>query len=90
LKKIYPAFLGPAQDIALVQLSTSKVFALSTTGKVYVLSSDSAKQKLASGRPTTANSSWWGLNWLWGAEQTVDFAEVKPNVPLSWGERYGK
>jgi hypothetical protein len=76
------------QNIMQLQLSASKIFALSASGKVYVSSTTSAKQALAPGKPTPSSSPWWGTGWLWGEDANVDFAEVTPNVALSRGERF--
>lgn len=53
-----------------------------------MLSSSSDAQTLAPGKPTPASSPWFGTGYLWGEEETVDFAEVTPDSALSWGEKY--
>ena len=58
------------------------MYALSASGKVYSLATDSEKQKLPAKDST--RGSWW----LWGTDETVDFVEVTPKEALAWGERY--
>jgi len=71
-----------------VQATPTRVFALSASGRVYVLSSSADQQTLSPGTPTPGSSPWWGTGWLWGEEGDVDFAEITPNERLSWGEKF--
>ncbi len=70
-----------------MQLTEGKLYALSASGKVYVLASDAAAQFLPVGKPTPASTPWWSTGWMWGEEEEVDFAEVTPNCQLAWGEK---
>jgi hypothetical protein len=79
-----------------VQVTASRVFALSGSGKVYVIpaqsagASASAGQGLTSaGTPTPSNSSnsRWGSGWLWGDDAGAQHAEIVPAQKLAWGER---
>ena len=73
------------QDITQLQLTRSRTFALSSSGRIYVLSSRKAEQELPEKAPNTSGSSWTG--WLWGETQHVDFAEIIPAEKLKRGER---
>lgn len=67
-----------------LQLTESRVYALSSSGKVYTFAASEEKQK----RPTgSANSSWWSVGWLLGGDPTtIDFIELSPREKLNWGE----
>lgn len=70
------------KDIVKLTLSPTRVYALSASGKVYVLSSRAAEQTLRVQPP----SSW--KSWLWGnTEPLVDYAEITPAQSLSRGEK---
>ena len=71
-----------------VQATDTRVFALSASGKVYVLSSKAANQELSPGTPMPSSSPWWGSGWLWGEEAMGNFAEIVPAHALGWGEKY--
>ena len=75
------------QNIVQVQLTRSRVYALSASGHIYVLSSRRDEQALPTAAQTPASTPWWGTGWLWGEEETVDFAQVTPNEKLKRGER---
>lgn len=75
------------QNIVQLQLSPSRVYALSASGRIFVLSSRQADQTLASGAQTPASAPWWGTGWLWGEAEQVDFAEITANEKLKRGER---
>ncbi|KAI9064249.1 RCC1/BLIP-II [Trametes sanguinea] len=76
------------KNIVQLQLTGSRVFALSASGRVYVLSSRQADQALPTGGQTPASTPWWGTGWLWGEEEEVDFAEITPKEKLKRGERF--
>ncbi|KAH9842348.1 RCC1/BLIP-II [Rhodofomes roseus] len=76
------------KNIVRLQLTPTRVYALSASGRIYVLSSSSGQQVLRPGAPTPASSPWWGTGWLWGEEEDRDFAEIVPDVKLSWGEKF--
>ncbi|KAG6872807.1 hypothetical protein C0995_006406 [Termitomyces sp. Mi166 len=75
------------KNITKLKLTEGKLYALSASGKVYALSTDSAKQTLRPGTPTPSSDSWWGTGWFWGEDETVDFVEITPTEHLSWGEK---
>lgn len=74
------------QNIVRVQLTRTRLFALSASGSIYVLSASQAEQTLPNGAQTT-NTSWWGTGWIWGEGNTVDFAEILPKEKLKRGEQ---
>lgn len=69
-----------------LQLTERKLYALSASGKVYVIATDAMEQELRTYAPTPASDSWWGTGWFWGEDECVDFAEVTPAEPLAWRE----
>ncbi|KAL4067689.1 regulator of chromosome condensation 1/beta-lactamase-inhibitor protein II [Scleroderma citrinum] len=74
------------KDIVRLQLTESRVYALSSSGKVYAFVANEEQQKRLVG-PT--NSSWWGIGWLWGGDQTtIDFVELLPREKLNWREYF--
>ena len=79
--------LPVSQNITHLQLTPTRVFALSASGRIYVLSSRQADQALPSGAQTPASTPWWGTGWLWGEEEEVDFAEITPKEKLKRGEK---
>jgi hypothetical protein len=81
-----------------VQVTESRVFALSDSGRVYVIPAQSpsgARQSLTptpAGTPTATSSSSstsrWGSGWLWGDDAgAAQYAEIVPAQKLAWGER---
>ncbi|KAI0807193.1 RCC1/BLIP-II [Fomes fomentarius] len=83
-----PQLTLKGKNIVQLQLSPSRVFALSASGRIYVLSSRQTDQTLALGAQTPASTPWWGTGWLWGEEEQVDFAEITANEKLKRGERF--
>lgn len=77
------------KDIVQLQLTDSRVFALSASGEVYVLSSHAAAQEsLASSEPSSS-SSWLSLGgWLGGQDNPQHYAELTPNETLSRREKF--
>jgi alpha-tubulin suppressor-like RCC1 family protein len=76
-----------AQNITRVQVTESRVFALSASGKVYVISSEAARQKPSAGALTPSGASWWGTGWFWGGETGVQHLEIEPAQQLTWREK---
>lgn len=74
------------QNIVQLQLTEQKLYALSASGKLYVLAGDVLRQSLPKGAPRSTGASWWSFGWLWGKDETTDFAEVSPREPFGWGE----
>ena len=77
-----------------MQVTGSRVFALSDSGRVFVIpaaqtASASAKQGPApAGTPTFSSSS--TSRWLWGDDAgaaQAEYAEIVPAQKLAWGER---
>lgn len=80
---------GRMQDIMKVQVTESRVFALSASGRVYIISAEACRQTLAPpGAPTPSRAARWGAGWVWGDEGGVQHAEIVPAQKLAWGERY--
>jgi hypothetical protein len=77
-----------------VQVTESRVFALSDSGRVFVIpatqaaasasASASAKQGLTPAASSSSSTSRWGSGWLWGDDAG---AEIVPAQKLAWGER---
>ncbi|KAG0705053.1 regulator of chromosome condensation 1/beta-lactamase-inhibitor protein II [Suillus ampliporus] len=76
------------KNIIRLQLTESRVYALSASGKIYVFAVN-AEQQLPTAKPTPATTSWWGPGWIWGEEgNTTDFTEITPKKKLAWGEHF--
>ncbi|KAJ7582816.1 regulator of chromosome condensation 1/beta-lactamase-inhibitor protein II, partial [Mycena floridula] len=83
-----PTLTLRGKNIIQIQLSESKLFALSASGKIYVLDAKATNQKLLPGAASPSSSPWWSIGWLWGEEKPViDFEELQPNHGLSRGEK---
>ncbi|THH13845.1 hypothetical protein EW146_g6425 [Bondarzewia mesenterica] len=83
-----PALTLSGKNITRLQVTGSRVFALSASGKIYVLSAQAERQGLPSGVPSPSSSPWWGTGWLWGEDGNIDFAEIVPAHALAWGEKF--
>ncbi|KZP20852.1 RCC1/BLIP-II protein [Athelia psychrophila] len=79
-----PALTLHGKDITHIALTENKVFALSSSGNVYVFAASAAGQ--ASDAPAT--SAWYRPGWLLGHEQSIDFAEITPQHPLNRREKF--
>jgi hypothetical protein len=64
-------------------LTDDKVYALSASGRIYVLASNASRQALSPDVLTSASDSW---GWLRKGDESVDFTEVSPMEKLGWGE----
>ncbi|KAI0282735.1 regulator of chromosome condensation 1/beta-lactamase-inhibitor protein II [Russula brevipes] len=83
-----PVLTLRGKDITRVQVTESRVFALSASGRVYIISAEAARQSLAPpGAPTPSRAARWGAGWVWGDEGGVQHAEIVPAQKLAWGER---
>ncbi|KAG9008041.1 hypothetical protein FRB94_013806 [Tulasnella sp. JGI-2019a] len=82
-----PVLTLSGKDITSIALSGSKVYALSRTGKVYVLSSSQKKQAVTEETPGM-HSSWWSLSWLWKTKPTVDFIELHMEAKKQQNEKF--
>ena len=73
------------QNINKVQVTESRVFALSASGKVYVIPARVADVA----RAQSIDAPWWSTGWLWGEEtgSQNNHAEIVPAQKLAWGER---
>ncbi|KAM6500839.1 Regulator of chromosome condensation 1/beta-lactamase-inhibitor protein II [Amanita muscaria] len=76
-----PRLTLKGKNIKCIQLTETKVYALSTSGKVYALSFVSSNQQ-----PRTATKSTW-LSSLLARDESIDFVEMVPREKLSWGEQ---
>ncbi|KAJ3476287.1 hypothetical protein NLI96_g11263 [Meripilus lineatus] len=76
------------KNIIKLQATPSRVFALSASGRIYVLASSVTHQELSPGAPTPASTPWWGTGWFWGEEEDIDFAEITPCERLEWKEKF--
>ncbi len=74
------------QNIVQLQLTESKLYALSASGQIYAMEASASRQSLPAGSPT--QSPWWRMGWLWGKEETVDFVEIKPQQQLKRRESW--
>lgn len=70
-----------------LQVTPTRVFALSASGRIYVLAACRDHQALAMGVPTPSSTPWWGTGWMWGEEEDIDFAEITPNEKLARKEK---
>ncbi|KAL5490451.1 hypothetical protein ACEPAI_5284 [Sanghuangporus weigelae] len=71
------------KDIVSLQTAPSRIFALSSSGKIYVLSSDLQQDtgKRSSG------CSWNPLSWG-SSELKTDYVELEADQKLGWGEKF--
>ncbi|OCH95595.1 RCC1/BLIP-II protein [Obba rivulosa] len=83
-----PALTLRGKDIVRIQVTPTRVFALSKSGNIYVISSSSAEQTRPAAAKRSAGSSWWGSGWFAGDNSSVDFAEIVPNEKLNGGEKF--
>ena len=70
-----------------MQVTESRVFALSASGRVYVISAQAPPGVPM--RSSTSIMSRWGTGWLWGGDDQpgVQHFEIVPAQKLTWGER---
>ncbi|KAJ7343659.1 regulator of chromosome condensation 1/beta-lactamase-inhibitor protein II [Mycena albidolilacea] len=68
------------KNIVKLQLTPTRVFALSKSGRIYILAANAANQELA-----PRSSAWWNF---WTSPQKVDFVELTPNDVFGWGEKF--
>ncbi|KAF7796898.1 hypothetical protein EIP86_008083 [Pleurotus ostreatoroseus] len=83
-----PALTLRGKNITKLQATPDRVFALSASGRIYVLSANTTQQELPAGAPTPSSNPWWGTGWLWGEEEQIDFAEVTAHEKLGHGETF--
>lgn len=83
-----PVLTLRGKNVIRLQATADRVFALSASGRIYVLAANQANQELSAGQPTPSSNPWWGTGWLWGEEENVDFAEITPDQKLGWNERF--
>lgn len=76
------------QNIVKVELTETKIYALSAFGKVYVLAADALAQATPASNPPT-NISWYNMGWLLGnyRKQNIQYEEVTPKEILGWNEK---
>lgn len=77
-------------NIIQLQLTESRIYALSASGKIYVIAANAEQQKMPPSKPLPASTtSWWGSGWIWGAHgNAIDFMEITPKQKLGWGEQF--
>ncbi|KAF9009392.1 regulator of chromosome condensation 1/beta-lactamase-inhibitor protein II [Cyathus striatus] len=75
------------QNIVQLQATELKLYALSASGRIYVLAANEKAQELSASTPTPSSDSWWSTGWLWGEDEAVGFAEVHPKEALFWNEK---
>jgi len=75
------------QDIIQLQLTESKIYALSSSGMIYTLSAKESNQALALGQKPIETKSALSSLALWKEADKVDFVELQPSSALGWGER---
>ncbi|KAJ6455757.1 regulator of chromosome condensation 1/beta-lactamase-inhibitor protein II [Mycena sanguinolenta] len=68
------------KNIIKLQLTPTRVIALSKSGRIYILEVNASKQASSASR-----ASWWNF---WTRPQSVDFVELTPNSAFSWGEKF--
>ncbi|KAF9233602.1 regulator of chromosome condensation 1/beta-lactamase-inhibitor protein II [Melanogaster broomeanus] len=77
------------KNIVRLQLTDSRVYALSASGRIYVFAANEEQQKLPTAMLPTAGISWWRTCLIWGEDQaTIDFTEISPKDKLHWGETF--
>ncbi|KAG2365754.1 regulator of chromosome condensation 1/beta-lactamase-inhibitor protein II [Suillus spraguei] len=77
------------QNIIQLQLTESRIYALSASGKIYAIAANAEQQKTPPPKALPASTmSWWGPGWIWGAQgNAIDFIEITPKEKLGWGEQ---
>ncbi|KAG1877771.1 regulator of chromosome condensation 1/beta-lactamase-inhibitor protein II [Suillus subalutaceus] len=77
-------------NIIQLQLTESRIYALSASGKIYVIAANAEQQKAPPPQPLPASTtSWWRPGWIWGAQgNAIDFMEITPKQKLGWGEQF--
>lgn len=81
----FPLIQNLLQNIVKLQLTESKVYALSSSGTVYVLAADALSQEIPLNNPQSTES--W-TKWLWEGRKTIQYEELSPQQGLGWSERY--
>ncbi|KAL0579967.1 hypothetical protein V5O48_002051 [Marasmius crinis-equi] len=71
------------KDIVQIQLSDSRLYALSSSGKIYILAASESQQALTPSVPPP----WWKKA-LGLGEKPSTFTEVTPSSSFSWGEKF--
>ncbi|KAG1826948.1 regulator of chromosome condensation 1/beta-lactamase-inhibitor protein II [Suillus subaureus] len=77
-------------NIIQLQLTESRIYALSASGKIYVIAANAEQQKAPPPKQLPAGTtSLWGPGWIWGAQgNAIDFMEITPKQKLGWGEQF--
>lgn len=68
-----------------MQLTDSRVYALSASGGIFVFAANEEQQELPT-LPTSPTTAWWVSGWTGGERQIIDFVEICPKEKLNWGE----
>ncbi|KAG7092292.1 hypothetical protein E1B28_008654 [Marasmius oreades] len=80
-----PGLTLGGKDIVQIQLSDSRLYALSSSGKIYILSASESQQKPLS--LSSSSSSWWKKT-LGLEGKPSNCNEIIPEVALSSGEKF--
>ncbi|KAF5365615.1 hypothetical protein D9758_003188 [Tetrapyrgos nigripes] len=80
-----PTLTMKGKDIVQLQLSDNRLYALSSSGKIYA--SDLPGQNSSTGVPNTT-SSWWVATSNKAIGSSSAFVEVSPRESLSWSEKF--
>ncbi|XP_006458490.1 hypothetical protein AGABI2DRAFT_190775 [Agaricus bisporus var. bisporus H97] len=83
--KPMPTLMG--MNIVKLQLTDFKVYALSASGKVYVLAADALNQVVPAGQSSSKNS-WLNFNWLRKNDRGVRYQELAAMEALGWNEKF--
>ncbi|KAL5532991.1 hypothetical protein ACEPAF_4765 [Sanghuangporus sanghuang] len=78
-----PSLALSGKDIVSVEAAPSRIFALSSSGKIYVLSSDLQQD---AGKQSSG-SSWNPLSWG-SSEEKKDYVQLEADQRLDWGEKF--
>ncbi|EJU05539.1 RCC1/BLIP-II [Dacryopinax primogenitus] len=79
-----PKLTLTGKDIKSLTITESKVYALSSSGRVFVLSAKESRH----GNIKEESSPWWTTSWLWHTQPTLDHVELKPEFPLRGREKF--
>lgn len=83
--KIHVQCLYFLQNIIKVQLTDSRVYALSASGRIYVFAANEEQQQLP--KLQTSSATPWGLSgWIGREQQAINFVEICPKEKLNWCE----
>ncbi|KAJ3795050.1 regulator of chromosome condensation 1/beta-lactamase-inhibitor protein II [Lentinula aff. detonsa] len=85
---VEPSLILKGQNIVQLQSTDAKIYALSSSGRIYALEAGPTRQSSEQVSNARSNSSWWATGWIWGREVIGAFQEIVPRTQLSWGEKF--